>query len=188
MKNAIYIIGALVVVAIISWLVITQNTPAVETLSLGATTTQDGTENNGINENTGENPDTLEVGVALISLEDDGAKGKKIGCGDSVLLVEQDIPYTTGVLRSALEALLALGAQPNGYYNALAASALSIDEVVIEDGVATIELSGALSLGGVCDSPRVEAQLEETALQFESVESVEIFINGTPIDEALSNM
>jgi hypothetical protein len=41
-------------------------------------------------------------------------------------------------------------------------------------------------LGGVCDSPRVQAQLEEIALQFSTVNSVAVFINGEPLDQVLS--
>jgi hypothetical protein len=40
-------------------------------------------------------------------------------------------------------------------------------------------------VGGVCDEPRVRAQLEETALQFVTVDSVSIFVNGQPLAEAL---
>jgi hypothetical protein len=41
-------------------------------------------------------------------------------------------------------------------------------------------------MGGECDSPRVQAQLEQTVLQFPSVTDVAIFINGKPLAEALS--
>jgi hypothetical protein len=41
-------------------------------------------------------------------------------------------------------------------------------------------------LGGVCDNPRVEAQLVETAMQFPGVMEAAITINGTPLEEALS--
>jgi hypothetical protein len=41
-------------------------------------------------------------------------------------------------------------------------------------------------LGGVCDSPRVQAQIEQTALQFSTVSEVEVFVNDTPLEEVLS--
>ena len=41
-------------------------------------------------------------------------------------------------------------------------------------------------LGGVCDSPRFEAQIEQTALQFSTVSSVEVFINDIPLQDVLS--
>jgi hypothetical protein len=47
-------------------------------------------------------------------------------------------------------------------------------------------LSGTMMLGGVCDNPRVEAQLEETALQFPTVSQVSVFVNSRPLEEVLS--
>jgi hypothetical protein len=41
-------------------------------------------------------------------------------------------------------------------------------------------------LGGVCDNPRVEAQIEETALQFATVSEVAVFVNGKPLEEIIS--
>ena len=41
-------------------------------------------------------------------------------------------------------------------------------------------------LGGVCDSPRFEAQIEQTALQFSTVSNVEVFINDIPLEDVLS--
>ncbi len=40
----------------------------------------------------------------------------------------------------------------------------------------------------MCDNPRVKAQLEETARQFSTVTSVKYFINGQPLDAALSEV
>lgn len=129
------------------------------------------------------------VKVALIALEDNGATGKKIGCDDSVVLVTQQVQQTQAPLRSALLQLLSIKDATygeSGLYTSLATADLELADVRIEDKKATIELEGELSLGGVCDAPRVEAQLEETALQFDTVSSVEILLNGEPLEEALS--
>jgi hypothetical protein len=46
-------------------------------------------------------------------------------------------------------------------------SNLIVDSVMIDSsGAATVNLSGELMLGGVCDVPRVEAQLENAVAQF----------------------
>ena len=82
------------------------------------------------------------------------------------------VPRTEGVLRAALEKLLSMRDQyfgKSGLYNALYQSNLIVDAVRIENGKATIELSGTLLQGGECDSPRIQAQLEQTALQFSTV-------------------
>jgi hypothetical protein len=41
-------------------------------------------------------------------------------------------------------------------------------------------------LGGVCDAPRVEAQIKQTALQFSTVSDVEVFIDDIPLEDVLS--
>lgn len=129
------------------------------------------------------------VKVFLVAIGDNGASGKLIGCGDSIVPVTQEIVPTKGVLRAALEILLGIKQQnygQSGLYNALYQSNLTIDDVRIENGKASIRLSGRLLLGGVCDNPRVEAQLVETAKQFSTVKEVEIFINGKPLEDVLS--
>lgn len=127
--------------------------------------------------------------IFLIAVDDNGQSGKLIGCGDSAIPVQVNIPPTQGVLRAALNALLSIKNQfygESGLYNALYQSSLQADTVAITNGEAVIHLTGTLMLGGECDTPRVEAQLTETALQFSTVTSVSIFINDVPLKEALS--
>lgn len=135
-------------------------------------------------------PKNMRVQIFLIAIEDNGISGKKIGCNDSAIPVEVEIPYTQGVLRAALDQLLSLHDTyygESGLYNALAPSDLMVKSLSIKDGLASIHLIGQLSMGGMCDSPRVLAQLEETARQFSTVEQVEIFVNDKPLKELLSD-
>jgi hypothetical protein len=74
----------------------------------------------------------------------------------------------------------------SGLYNVFYQSDLSVDSIDIENGEAIIRLMGDLQLGGVCDSPRVQAQLEQTALQYETVGSVMITVNGETLESLLS--
>lgn len=129
------------------------------------------------------------VKVFLIAVDDNGASGEMIGCGDSAVPVQVEITPTQGVLRAALQALLAIKTKDygqSGLYNALYQSNLQLDSVKIENGTASIYLWGSLTLGGECDNPRVEAQLMQTALQFSTVSQAEIFINNQPLKDALS--
>jgi spore germination protein GerM len=71
-------------------------------------------------------------------------------------------------------------------YNALYQSDLQVESVSIVDGIATINLTGRLLMGGECDNPRIQAQLEQTVLQFPTVTKAEIFINGKTLADALS--
>ena len=129
------------------------------------------------------------VKIVLIELEGNGQSGPLVGCGDSAIPITVTIPHTQGVLRAALEKLLSAKQQfygESGYYNALYQSDLQVASVTIEQGKAIIHLTGTLMLGGTCDAPRVEAQIEQTALQFSTVHDVAVFINDVPLEEALS--
>ena len=127
--------------------------------------------------------------VFLIAIDDNGQSGTLVGCGDSAIPVTVAIPRTQGVLRAALEKLFSMREQfygESGLYNALYQSNLGLKSVTIDQGKAIIHLTGTLMLGGVCDNPRVEAQIEQTALQFSTVSDVAVFINDTPLEEVLS--
>jgi len=129
------------------------------------------------------------VKIILIALEDNGQAGTLVGCGDSAIPITVAIPPTQGVLRAALEKLFSAKNQfygEAGYYNALYQSDLQVTDVTIEQGKAIIHLTGSVTLGGVCDAPRVEAQIEQTALQFSTINEVTVFINDVPLEDVLS--
>ncbi len=129
------------------------------------------------------------VKVYLIAVGDNGVSGDLIGCGDSAVPVDVEIAPTQGVLKAAFQSLLSIKTRDygqSGLYNALYQSRLQLDSARIENGTATIYLSGSLLLGGECDNPRVEAQLTQTARQFSTVQEVSIFINNKPLKDVLS--
>ena len=132
---------------------------------------------------------TTRVKIFLVAIDDNGKLGKKIGCNDSIIAVDRAIPETQGVLTAALNELFSLHEKnfgASGLYNALYQSTLKLDGAAVVNGRATIAISGKLVRGGVCDDPRVKYQIEETALQFATVKSVAVTINGVAIDKALS--
>ena len=129
------------------------------------------------------------VNLYFIALEDNGQSGKKIGCNDSVIPVQVSIEPTTAPLRAALEKLFSIKDQfygQSGLYNALYQSNLQVDSAVVENGTATVRLSGTFSLGGVCDDPRFSAQITETILQFPTVNTAVVYINGQRLEDVLS--
>jgi len=135
-------------------------------------------------------PTEQTVKIFLIALEDNGQSGTLVGCGDSVIPITVTIPQTQGILRAALEKLFSAKQQfygESGYYNALYQSGLQVTGITIEQGKAIIHLTGTVMLGGTCDAPRVEAQIEQTALQFSTVNDVAVFIDDTPLEEVLSS-
>lgn len=127
--------------------------------------------------------------IFLIGVDDNGASGMKVGCGDSAIGVQAPIAPTEGVLKAALAKLLSIKDRnygESGLYNALYQSDLQVKSVNLKEGKATIYLTGSLLLGGECDNPRVQAQLEQTALQFSTVKTVDIYINDKALQEMLS--
>ncbi len=129
------------------------------------------------------------VKIFLIAVGDNGASGEMVGCGDSAVPVQVEITPTQGVLKAALQALLAIKTKDygqSGLYNALYQSNLQLGSVKIENSTAFIYLWGSLTLAGECDNPRVEAQLMQTALQFSTVSQAAIFINNQLLKDVLS--
>jgi hypothetical protein len=130
-----------------------------------------------------------DVKIFMIATGDNGASGTKIGCGDSLVGVVVNVPDPQAPLRGALDILLANHSQfygQSGLYNALFRSDLKVKSVTINNAVADIRLTGAMTLGGECDNPRVQAQLEQVALQFSTVKSVNIYINDKNLKDLLS--
>jgi spore germination protein GerM len=129
---------------------------------------------------------TRKVKVYLIALDDQGRSGRKIGCDDSLVPVTRTIKATAAPLRAALQELLSI---PRKYEGRLSNSwwgrNLKLRTVSLRAGVATIRINGDLLVAGVCDQPRIEAQITETARQFPGVRKVNVFVNGLTLAEAV---
>lgn len=129
------------------------------------------------------------VKIFLIAIGDNGQSGPVVGCGDSAVGVVREIAPTVAPLTAALRELFTLHDRDygqSGFYNALYQSNLRLEGATIVNSVATIRITGNLTLGGVCDNPRVAAQITQTALQFATVKSVQVFLNNVPLDQVLS--
>lgn len=126
-------------------------------------------------------PATTTIKLALLDTAGI-TRGKERGC-DRVVMAEREILETSSVLNAAMRELFAEERQEvAGAFNFIARTnnTLRFDHAIIEDGTAKIYLTGNLSgLAGVCDDPRAQIQIEETALQFATVQKVEIYLNGT---------
>lgn len=147
-------------------------------------------------------PPLEEVRIFLVELEEGAAGGEEaaetpragdtFGCGDRLRAVAVPVATegvaTEGRIAAALGSLLeASGGQ--GLYTALERSELEVERVepvAGVEGLYRVHLTGQLRLGGVCDNPRVRAQLEATARQFAGVEDVEISIDGQPLESFLT--
>ena len=126
----------------------------------------------------------------LVAIEDKGASGPPIGCGDSLVAVDHPVEPTNDPIRAALERLFSFKEQyvgESGLYTALYQSNLQVQSTNIDaNGVATVELVGDYKLGGTCDAPRFQGQIEQTVMAAPGVSSVNVLLNGVPIQQALS--
>jgi spore germination protein GerM len=130
-----------------------------------------------------------EVKVFLVALDDDGKSGRKIGCNDSLVSITREVSPTRAPLRAALEELLKLpqkAGPADSLHNALYYSKLKVRSVTLRRGVATVHLRGTVVVGGICDNPRVEGQIEATVLQFSGVRRVKVYVNNRPLSYYLS--
>jgi hypothetical protein len=134
-------------------------------------------------------PNPREARIFMTALNDNGASGKKIGCGDSVVPVIITVSDASASLRGALDKLLAVRTPyygQSGLYNALFRSDLRLVSVSVQNNTAEIKLGGALTIGGVCDTSRILAQFEATALQFSGVKQVNVYLNGKKLQDLFS--
>jgi hypothetical protein len=133
---------------------------------------------------------TTSVKIYLVAVGDEGRRGERFGCGDSIVAVNRPVAPTTTPLPVAIQALLAdrRDSDPTsgGLYNVFFGSALTVESAAIENGTAVVRLNGQLNQRGVCDAPRVQTQLEKTVAQFPGVGAVQIYIGDRTLADVLS--
>ncbi|MFF1252496.1 hypothetical protein ACFVYC_08370 [Pseudarthrobacter sp. NPDC058329] len=131
------------------------------------------------------------VTAYYVLLDDGGSNGVRFGCNDSLVGVAHTSSAGEDTLAASVGALLdvqAGAAQPGpspDVYNALTGSDLKFLSGSFDGTTVTVYLAGTLSMGGVCDVPRVEAQLTQTAVSAVGAIRAEIYVNGSSLSEAL---
>ncbi len=129
---------------------------------------------------------TREVKVYLVAVGDAGKAGRKIGCDDSLVPVTRAVRADGAPLRAAIRELLSVPHEyEGGLGNYWQGERLRVRGVSLRRGTATIRISGRLFVAGVCDEPRIEEQIRETARQFPGVRRVKVFVNGRPLAEVI---
>jgi hypothetical protein len=131
-------------------------------------------------------PPAKTLHIYLIALEDAGKSGPKVGCGDSLVAVDVRAKDNLSTLQTLIDQHSQYYGQ-SGLYNALYQSNLTISRFETAAGKFEVDLTGDLTLGGVCDNPRVEEQLKATIRQStgDSI-PVTIRINGVLLEDLLS--
>ncbi len=128
-----------------------------------------------------------EVDIYLVAVGDKGKKGIKIGCDDSLVAITRKIKPTVAPLKTAIEELLAIPREYNKELgNYWQGNNLKLKSVSITEGVATIHITGeGPFVAGVCDEPRITEQIDKTAMQFSSVNTVKVFVNDKPLADVI---
>lgn len=135
-------------------------------------------------------PQDLNLGPAVyyVAVDDGGARGVRFGCNDSLVPVRGALA-PGDPLTLALSRLLEAGMPMDtgaGLYDSLANSSLHFVSGYISGATVVVNLSGTLRPGGVCDIPRIEAQLTHTVVSASGASRAEIYVNGKTLAEALS--
>lgn len=127
--------------------------------------------------------------IYYVAIDDNGVSGPRIGCGDSLIATTTAPVRFTDQVGPSMEALLANKSRDvglSGLVNVLYQSDLTYVGGELNGDTITIWLTGQFMLGGVCDIPRAQAQLEYTARAAAGATSARVFVNNRPIDEVLS--
>lgn len=135
-------------------------------------------------------PATQAVRVFLVSRGDGGRNGILLPCNDSAVPVRVMLPADQPPVQGALRFLFDLDPrtlETAGLMHPLVHSQLSVVSVEIDEGRAKIHLTGRLRAAPwPCNRERIRAQIEQTALQFEDIRHVEVFVDGRPLAELLA--
>src|ERR1051325_621334 len=129
---------------------------------------------------------TREVKVYLVAVGDAGKAGRKIGCDDSLVPVARTVKADGAPLKAAVRELLSM---PHEYEGRLGnywfGENLRVASATVSRGTATIRITGKVFVAGVCDEPRIEEQIRETARQFPGVRRVRVFVNGRALSAVI---
>jgi hypothetical protein len=115
-------------------------------------------------------------------------------CGDSVIPVSSGVERTGSVesdISSALKQLFSIkSAYVGGYLNSLYRSRLRVNNVKFnsKNGLINVDLQGSYQpTGDPCDNSRVKAQIWSTIRQYQEVKATNIYLDGIPFGDRVSN-
>ncbi len=133
-----------------------------------------------------------ETSIYLVAMDgtefNDSLNTSNIGCDDKLVEVKIDKKLSP---QEALEELFAYEEynEEEGLYNVFGLSDnLKIEKMVVANDFAIVTLSEDLFTGGMCDDPRVRAQISETLMQFEEIDGVDIFVGEEELGSYLSEI
>ena len=127
------------------------------------------------------------VPVTLVAANDNGQNGVLLGCGDSA--VEVATPYrTTGDLARDMQITLetifgnrSFSNVPTYLINPWGNTYIRVNNLSVQNGVASISLSGNFTLVGTCGDARFLEQLRHNIFMYPQVETAYVTLNGQNI-------
>jgi hypothetical protein len=113
--------------------------------------------------------------------------GGNLGCGAKLFFAPHAVPKTTAVLDATYKLLFDIKPAPeiaaDGFRNVVGNyTKLWYDHVIVSNGVARLYLTGTMYGPGHCAEPELRAQIEQVALQFDTVQKLEVYLNGKIFD------
>ena len=140
---------------------------------------------NGCGKKNSDEPKEITVNVYLVALDGSKLQGKTIGCNDLLVPISKNVLVEKSHVESAMIELFATK-DTDDLMNFIKGPGLFLYQVTLSNGIAEIYLKGDFNISGVCDIPRIQEQLYETAKQFSDVKRVKIFINAQSLESYLS--
>lgn len=130
--------------------------------------------------------DVSAMDVKVYFIDNEAAK---TGSCTTVQEFSRRVPSTTAVARAAMDELLKgiFANEVGGRYGTEINRGVVVQSLSVSGGVATVTLSPELQTGvaGSCRVAAIRAQIEKTLLQFPTVQSVVIRVDGVPDAEVL---
>jgi len=115
-------------------------------------------------------------------------------CGDAAVAVGAGVKRTGSIsddVSNALKQLFSLKSEyVGGLLNPLFRSNLRVNNVNFnsKNGLITVDLTGTYKpTGDDCDNSRVKAQIWQTIRQYREIKATNIYLNGIPFGDRLSN-
>jgi len=130
-------------------------------------------------------PKETAVNIYMVALEGSTLQGKIIGCNDILVPIPKNVLIENNEVETAMTELFA-AKNTDELKNFIKGPGLFLYQVTISNGIAEIYLKGDFHISSVCDIPRIQGQLYETAKQFSDVKEVKIFINAQSLESYLS--
>jgi hypothetical protein len=120
--------------------------------------------------------------------------GGTVGCGDSAIAVGAGVESSGDIEKDVTAGLERLFTYKTEYvgdlYNPLYRSNIKLQEVNFnsKNGLITVDLTGTYKPSGDrCDNTRVKAQVWMTIRQYRGVTATNIYLNGIPFGDRVSN-